>query len=205
MDEPRTSENPFCTRRVRPGAIPFIFPPGQNAETLVERLRQAGWRGEIVGPHGSGKSTLLAALTAAIKRAGRRTVLIALHDGQRRLPLDLQGDPRLDPSTVLIVDGYEQLGCWSRLMLKRFCRRRGVGLLATAHDSVGLSTLCRTVATPELAQRIVGELMGGREPPFTPEEVSDCLSLHGGDLREMLFNLYDLYEKRRPSSGQNVT
>jgi hypothetical protein len=28
---------------VRPGAIRFIFPPGQSAETLVDRLRQSGW------------------------------------------------------------------------------------------------------------------------------------------------------------------
>ncbi len=63
------SDNPFCTRWVRPGAIPFLFPPGENAEELADRLRQAGWWGEITGPHGSGKSALLAALTAAIEHA----------------------------------------------------------------------------------------------------------------------------------------
>ena len=197
-DAPLNSDNPFCTRRISPGAIPFIFPPGENAETLVDRLRQAGWWGEITGPHGSGKSTLLAALTAAIERAGRRTVLVALHDGERRLPLRLQSDLRLRPPVVLVVDGYEQLGRWSRLMLKRFCRRQGMGLLVTAHESVGLPHLYRTAVTPDLAGQIVGTLLGGREPPFTPEEVSHCLSRHGGDLREVLFELYDLFEKRRP-------
>ena len=41
MNEPNAravSENPFCTRRVRPGAIPFLFPPDQTAEALIERL-----------------------------------------------------------------------------------------------------------------------------------------------------------------------
>jgi energy-coupling factor transporter ATP-binding protein EcfA2 len=161
-------------------------------------LRQAGWWGEITGPHGSGKSTLLAALTAAIEQTGQQTILVTLHDRERRLPIKLQNVPRLRPPVVLVVDGYEQLGRWSRLMLKRFCRRQGVGLLVTAHDSVGLPHLYRTAVTPDLAGQIVGTLLGGREPQFTPEEVSDCLSRHGGDLRESLFELYDLFERRRP-------
>ena len=61
-----TSDNPFSTRRISPGAIPYVLPPGENAYALVDRLRQAGWWGEIVGPHGSGKSTLLATLADAL-------------------------------------------------------------------------------------------------------------------------------------------
>ena len=205
MDVSPASDNPFCTRWVRPGAIPFLFPPGENAEKLVDRLRQAGWWGEITGPHGSGKSALLAALTAAIERAGRRTVLVVLHDTERRLPVDLRNDPRLRPPVLMMVDGYEQLSRWQRLVLKRFCRRQGTGLLVTAHDSVGLPPLYRTVAMLDVAAQIVAQLMGDRKPPFTPEEVSQCLSRRGGNLREMLFDLYDLFEQRRPSSGQNMT
>ena len=122
---------------------------------------------------------MLAALTPYIEHAGRQTAVVALHDRQRRLPLDLQNDPRLQPPAVLIVDGYEQLSGWSRLMLKRFCRRRGVGLLVTAHDSVGFSPLYRTVATPQLAVQIVAALLGGRQSPFTPEEVSRQLCRNG--------------------------
>ena len=54
--------NPFATRHVRPGAIPFHFPAETSAAQLVARLRELNWRGAIVGPHGSGKSTLLVAL-----------------------------------------------------------------------------------------------------------------------------------------------
>jgi hypothetical protein len=199
------SQNPFCTRRVRPGALPFIFPPGQNAETLVDRLRQLGWWAEIIGPHGSGKSALLATLMPAIERAGLRTVLVELHDAERRLPLDLARERRLDPPSVLVVDGYEQLSFWSRLVLKRFCRRRGVGLLVTAHVPAGLSTLHRTAATLGLAEQIVAELMTGQERPFTTREVAGCFSRRDGDLRETLFDLYDLYEQRiepRGASGK---
>jgi hypothetical protein len=79
-------ENPFCTRRIRPGALPFLFSPGIDLETLLVRLQTNGNRGEIVGPHGSGKSTLLAAMIPALQAAGWQTQLIELHDGQRRLP-----------------------------------------------------------------------------------------------------------------------
>ncbi len=205
MNVSAARDNPFSTNRVRPGALPFLFPAGQNAETLVGRLQQAGWWGEIIGRHGSGKSTLLAPLTAAIERAGQRTVLVTLHDGQRRLPLDLRRDGRLRPPLVLIVDGYEQLGRWRRLLLKRFCRRQGIGLLVTAHASMGLPPLCETTVTLDLAEQIVRQLLGNQSSPFTAAEVSQALSRRGGDLRETLFDLYDLYEQRRPAAGQNMT
>jgi hypothetical protein len=193
-----TAENPFCTRRVRPGATPFIFPPHENADTLVDRFRQHGWWAQIIGPHGSGKSALLATLTPAIQRAGQLTALVELHDGQRRLPLDLRNDRRLHPPAVVIVDGYEQLSQWSRLVLKRFCRRRKLGLLVTTHDPVGFPELYRTAATVALAEQIVGELLAGRESPFTSDELTACYSRHHGDLRETLFDLYDLYQQRCP-------
>jgi len=104
-----------------------------------------------------------------------------------------------------MVDGYEQLSRWSRWRLKRLCRRRGCGLLVTAHASVGLPQLYRTTPTRHLAETIVGRLMAGRTPPFSVAEVTECFVRHGGNLREVLFDLYDLYERQRPAAGQNLT
>ena len=214
------SENPFCTSCVRPGAIPFLFPVGLDAATLVRRLQRNGWWGEIVGGHGAGKSALLATLIPEIELAGRSATLVELHDGQRRLPLDINGDgrpgkgdspifaatkigtvpSRLRPPMVLIVNGYEQLSRWRRFLLKRHCRRRGFGLLVTAHTSVGLPELYQAAPTPELAERVVGHLMAGRSPAFTASEPSACFARCNGDMRETLFELYDLYEQSRSSS-----
>jgi len=191
------SENPFCTRRVRPGAIPFLFPAGQDAEALVRRLQQSGWWGEIIGTHGAGKSALLATLIPQIELAGQHAAIVELHDGQRRLPLDINRDSRLRPPMVLIVDGYEQLSRWRRFLLKRRCRRRGWGLLVTAHAPAGLPELYRTAATPDLVETIVGQLMGGQASPFTVMELTECFARRNGNLRETLFDLYDLYEQRR--------
>jgi hypothetical protein len=205
MDQLPASDNPFSTRRIKPGAIPYLFSSDESVLSLVDRLRQTNWWGQIVGPHGSGKSTLLASLIPAIESAGHRTILVTLHDGQRRLSPNPRRDPRLCPPVVLIVDGYEQLSHWSRLTLKWFCRRRGAGLLVTSHDPVGLPELCRTTVTPELAAKVVGELFSGQAPPFLLEKASECLARHGGDLRETLMDLYDFYEHWRLTSGQNMT
>ncbi len=199
------SENPFCTRRIRPGGLPFIFPPGQDAETLVARLRKNGWWGEITGAHGTGKSALLATLIPALERAGQRTLLVELHNQERRLPLDPDRRHCLHPFTILVVDGYEQLSRFGRWRLRRLCRRRGWGLLVTAHAPVGLPELFHAVATVELAGEIVRGLLAGQACPFRTAEVAESFARRRGDLREMLFDLYDLYERRRPSSGQNLT
>lgn len=201
-DLPTPLENPFSTRRTRPGAIEFVFRPGQDAAMLVERLRHTGWRGAIIGPHGTGKSALLATLMPAIKRAGRCPHLIELHDGQRRLP-PLRHD-ELPPVTLLIVDGYEQLSRLSRWRLAWLCRRRGWGLLVTAHASVGLPELYRTETTPDLAAEIVHQLLADRPSPFTAEELAACFAHHSGNLREVLFDLYDLCEQRRPSVEKTI-
>jgi hypothetical protein len=194
---PATAENPFCSRRVRPGGLPYLFASGATAADLVDQLRRNAWWGQVVGPHGSGKSALLATLMPAIERAGRRTLLVELHDGQRRLPVDLRRTPDLGGSTVLVVDGYEQLGLWHRLRLKRFCRRRGLGLLVTAHAPVGLPDLFHTAVNLEMAQQIVEQLQRGHPPQVTAEDVATRFSRHDGNMREVLFDLYDLYQLRR--------
>jgi hypothetical protein len=190
-------ENPFCARRIKPGEIPFFFEPDLSAQSLVELLSRHQWRGQIVGPHGSGKTALLACLLPLMERAGRRPLLIALHDGQRSLPRGIFRDLPPDPATLVIVDGYEQLAQWNRFALKRRCRRGQFGLLVTAHAPVGFPDLYRTSATLALAQRIVEHLQQGHAPLVTPADVAEQYSRYSGNVRETLFALYDLYQSRQ--------
>jgi hypothetical protein len=147
--------NPFATRFVRPGAIPFLFPPAIDAERLVARLAELNWRGAIVGPHGSGKSTLLESLRPELSRAGRRVVHFALHDGERSLPPTPRESRSWNKNTVVIVDGYEQLSVWNRWRLERRQRRIGCGLLVTSHGPTRLPELYRSAVDCELLERIV--------------------------------------------------
>ena len=188
--------NPFSTCFVRPGALAYQFPPGVCVERLAAKLAEQGWRGQIVGPHGSGKSTLLAALMPLIEQNGRRVLCFALHDGQRNLPLSAEQRDALSSAAVLVIDGFEQLSIWNRWRIGRLCRRRGCGLLATAHADVGLPELFRTETTAQLARRLV-EVLAPDDEAISAADVESAFAAHRGDLRETLFGLYDLYEQRR--------
>lgn len=188
--------NPFCSRFVRPGVLPFIFPEGESAAAVVERLAQNGWRGEILGPHGSGKSALMAALIPAFEDAGRAVVHVELHDGQKTLPARFYRRLGATPQTVVTVDGCEQLSWWQRRKLFGFVRRAGAGVVATAHRTVGLPELVVMRPTAELAVRLVAQLQLGRAL-VSEDEVCQAFADQGGNLREMLFALYDLYQFRQ--------
>jgi hypothetical protein len=191
------AENPFSARHIRPGAMTYLFPLGEDCDTLLARLAQNGWTGQILGPHGSGKSSLLASLLAAVASRGITVCHVELHDGQRALAGGwrfLSGLPR---RTLLVIDGYEQLAWWWRRLLPWYCRRRGLGLLATAHQSVGLPDLFQTEINAVLAERIVRLLLRENTLPLDPDELADGLARHQGNLREVLFDLYDAYEQWR--------
>lgn len=177
--------------------MPFLVTEAGGPAELVQRLRHNRWWGQVVGPHGSGKSALLAAVRPLVEQAGRKTFLVELHDAQRRLPIRPQHTPELDSAALLIVDGYEQLGRFARYRLVRFCRRGGPGLLVTSHAPVGLPELCRTAVDLQLARRIVEQLICGYPPHVTGEDVAGPFQRHAGNLREVLFELYDLYQHRR--------
>ena len=196
--------NPFSTRFVRPGAIPFQFPDGFGAAELVERLTQLNWRAAIRGPHGTGKSTLLAALLPELERRGRIVLSFSLHDGQRRLPAELIA-ARLTADALVVIDGYEQLSRWSRFQLKRLVRKSDCGLLITSHAATRLPELYRTETDLRLAERLVELLAKPQRASIAREVIHREFMAHQGNLREMLFALYDEFELKNRSSLSNHT
>src|SRR5262245_42037084 len=114
--------NPFATRSVRPGVIPYRFLDGRTVSDLIFGIHQQGWHGQIVGPHGSGKSTLIQSLVPALRDAGRTARLFTLHLGESRLPVSGTDLQKWGPNTQIIIDGYEQLGSWTRTLINRVCK-----------------------------------------------------------------------------------
>ena len=198
------SSNPFSTRYTKPGAIAFRFddsPDSSNASArgiarLLDRILATDpkcW--QIVGPHGSGKSTLVKMLLAALPLSATFEHFV-LRDGQRTLPKRPSQDQQL-----VVIDGYEQLGWLARRSLKRRMKSSCERLLVTAHRDVGFETLFETRVTRETVRNIVQELLDDQQASIRiqqllADEVIDGLLLrHGQNVREMLFELYDVWSK----------
>ena len=198
---PSRGLNPFATCWTRPGALPFRFNNDQGVEHLLAKLAAQKWHGAIIGPHGSGKSTLLESLKPAIIAAGRSIQTISLHDGQRRLPRHFLKTCESESNTVIIIDGYEQLGWLARLHLWLRCRSRGVGLLVTSHALVRIPTLIHLSPDRKLVDQLVGDLCAKLSTTITRADIAASHACHGSNVREILFDLYDRHEERRRESN----
>ena len=196
--------NPFRARQLYPGRIPYLFPPGVVASDLIQKFHDNSCQGQIVGPHGSGKSTLLFMLAEEFRRRDYQVLTVRLAPSNRKLPPIVGPDL---PQCVLIVDGCEQASWWARRSFVRHSHQLGWGLLVSSHRSLGLPTLWETSVTHETARRIVDALTHFDKPPTADETVnqeltvppaliSELLDKNQGDMREVLFSLYDWFQRQ---------
>lgn len=194
---PSRTSNPFATCWTRPGALPFCFAGEHSPASTIAKLAAANWRGAIVGPHGSGKSTLLATLQPALIAARRQVHFIALHDSQRRLPLDFWPQLPQPNAALLIIDGYDQLSFLARWRLDRYCRRAKCGLLVTSHAKLPMPTLVRTYPDCALVQQLVAQLCQRVPSSISRQDITASHARHGSNVREIFFDLYDRHEQLR--------
>ncbi len=192
-----TLSNPFATRFVRPGATPFQFRDGQTVRSVIDALNDSGWQAAIVGPHGTGKTTLLHTLMPDLIAAGRKPVMVVLHNGQRLIPLEQEEWRALDRRSVLIIDGYEQLGWRSRTRLWLKQKLQGFGLLVTAHMDIRLPTIFRTCGDLSLMNDLVEQWLPSHDGQILAGDIDSAFMRRDGNIREALFDLYDLFERRR--------
>lgn len=188
--------NPFATRCVKPGAIGFEFPAGESTDTLIQRLKENNWRGEIVGPHGGGKSTLLAELLPCLRQQFPLLWFGKIAGGQRSLHHNGEA-PDWASAGLVVIDGYEQLSWWSRWFAVAAANRHSCGMLVTCHESVGFPEIFRTKPTLALVQKLAQKLQRGGSIQITPAEVAACFEQHECNVRETWFALYDLFEHKR--------
>jgi len=198
--------NPFSTRFIQPGSIDYQrFDGGTVVELAQLILKLPSKRAAIVGPHGSGKSTLLASLVFEFQSLCPETEVHLLRFSSEQSPrADMSASMAAWASaSIVILDGYEQLGIWSRLRVGQRATSRAVTLLATAHTGIpGFETLWETSVTETSSRWVVQQLL---EQIATPEMVTDLLAsddwarsreIHGQNLRESLFDMYDWYCSR---------
>lgn len=187
----RAQDNPFRSQRVE--AVRYRL-AGTTWEELLGRLKELRYRAAIVGPHGHGKTTLLEDLASRLAVQGFRIRSASLHDGQRWLSAEQRKAllRELTPRDLLLLDGAEQLSRLAWLHLRWRSRRAG-GLVVTSHSPGLLPTLYECRTTPELLAGIVRDLLGTEESGVPVEEL---FARHGGNVREALMELYDLYAGR---------
>jgi hypothetical protein len=99
--------------------------------------------------------------------------------------------------TLVVVDGFEQLGRFARLGLRRKCRRAGAGLLVTTHTRAGLPTLIQLSPDRRLVEQLVGDLCLQVSSHITRDDVAASHASHGSNVREIFFDLYDRHERMR--------
>lgn len=194
MNDLAQNSNPFSTRFTRPGAIPFVFTDDDTCQALIDRLRRAQWRGQIVGPHGSGKSTLIESLLGPLDEAGNKPARFRLQAGQHRLPSGWRAEATRGKADLVVVDGYDQLWPWRKLALRAFVNRQGLGLLVTSHTGCRLPTVFRTSPDADVFQRVVHRLAPGM-PQAGQLDLARAFDDARGNIREALFALYDQYEQ----------
>jgi len=194
--------NPFSTRFTRPTVAEYLFEGDGNAAQIVAALENNDWRGCIVGPHGSGKSTLLHNLVPIFESAGVTPHIVSLNEGARTcdLPQENADSSKTNDcsiNAVLIIDGYEQLSWFGRRRVAKYVATHNWGLLVTSHQPCGLPVVYETKPNLATTRQIVARLQSQHSVAITPDELAASFHRQHGNVREVLFELYDLAEQRR--------
>jgi hypothetical protein len=192
--------NPFSTRHTRPGSIVPLDDGGKpiDIRDLVDRLHHVGGAAAIVGPHGSGKSTLLSRLADTLEEHGTRVVRLRLRswrDAWRVVPAILGAGRR----GAVCIDSWECLAMPARGFAWLVACLAGRWLVVTTHAGGWLPVLARCRTTPELLDSIVSRLPGRNDWYGTlihAGDVTAAFDRRRGDIREALYDLYDVYEAR---------
>jgi hypothetical protein len=220
-------ENPFATRFIEPGALDYAFFGNGGLDQLCENFYGAcHGRAAIVGPHGSGKSTLLHSLVPYLGRVvlyrdladhaakgvqdeprisadNTKSIRWFRLSSQARDTRQVLDDRQCwDSKTVLVIDGFEQIPLWMRFCIQWQVQLRSSGLLVTAHAKpIGLPVLWRTDVTQQSAEYVVRTLLAGRQVDadrlLASPEWGMIRRKWDNNLREALFELYDLIEDKR--------
>lgn len=189
--------NPFSTRYIRPGAMPFVFPSGQSQSAILKQFETPWFQGAILGPHGSGKSTLLESLSEDWRLQGLNEQRVRLTAARRRESIPMAS---LNENFVLVIDGFEQLSYWRQRWVRWRCWQKKAKLLVTCHAECGLPIVLRTEPTWELAFDLVRVLLACDVRPYE-SDLRAIWEESPGDIRAYFFRLYHWCESQRISQS----
>ena len=197
--------NPFSAAAVSGGRLPYFFAEPTAEKKLLQALDRHQWIGQIVGPHGSGKTTLTHHLWTHAKARFPSMVQVTIR-GRSKVQRQATGE---GSPCLFVVDGIERLSCVDRwLFLGGFSFRQRQGLLVTVHRPLPwLPKVFETTFDETVLNRLTSELLttpfrtdfpDGDGDVFLGPQWKDfssaLLQRHGSNGREILMEMYDLYE-----------
>lgn len=193
------ASNPFSSRYLEPGVIPFQFRDEHTLDTLAERFddwqqrrQSTSLRLAIVGPHGSGKSTLMRQLSSRLNCAS-----IVLHSSTSKWRGVRQAMKSAREHRVFLVDGYEQLPGWGQVLLLAQTKLRCISLGVTAHRlPTAFELLWETRVDSRVEAYVIERLLREVSPQVQSvllgsEAWKESRIKRGANLRESLFDMYD--------------
>ena len=152
---------------------------------------------------------MLRELERHLLQQGHELNHISLHDKQRRLPSEFwqrqkelanrfkSGQAAKRP--IAVIDGYEQLSLLQKIKVRTGIRPGNAGLLITAHKQVRqIRVLFQTHCSPATLAHVIEHLF--EDWSCEPPSMVLCRELfdrHQGNIRNILFDLYDIYETQR--------
>lgn len=197
-------DNPFRTERV----LAYRYRLSADEwEPLLERFAALGYRASLVGPQGTGKTTLREDIERRMRDRGWDIRGVHLCRQQPRLSFEQQERIRhAGPSSLVTVDGAEQLGWLAWRWLRRATRRAG-GLLVTLHRERGLPVLHYHRPEIDVVRAIVSELAGPDITLTLDKDLREMYAVYGGNTRDVLRELYDRWADGRiaPADSGNDT
>lgn len=210
----RLISNPFATRFVAPGRIPWMQTSDTTLQSLSHKfLVELGSRGAIIGLHGTGKTTILTHLLPLLGGVRYRhsidqplqidespeANLVWLQLRAKHQPWRTVQDSRAHwgRGRILVLDGFEQLNRIARYCVIAATQFRKTGLLVTAHDTVPLPTLHKTQMDVETAAEVIRHV----HPTWLEDarqsfELRRLLQRHNLNLREVMMEMYDAFEQQ---------
>lgn len=195
--------NPFSSRFIRPGARRYLFPPNESINSVLERLVEKRIV-QIVGPHGSGKSTLVEMICQSSDYDFAKVVISSSRPKNEAFKEIRNKIEASSQDKLLVIDGIEQLKVSQRSRIIAKCKMQKLLLLVTTHVSVGVDTLMQTSTSFNVFRQIVDEMLNERLDSVSRDadliETTDiewAFKNSFPDLREALFELYDVFERRR--------
>jgi hypothetical protein len=195
--------NPFATRAIGPGFIPYQFAPGESIASLAQAWEISRRQGELVGRHGIGKSTLLSEFVRYWRMNHLDVHVVSLN-------ADAGADVRssvaswlawetLASGAIVCVDGYETLRWSARRNLRQRIHVTGAGLLVTTHKPARFPWSYRVQCSLPQLQAVVSWLQRSVTGYVSTDDVEATFALCRGNARETLFALYDIYQQKQRS------